>query len=178
MMCDSQRSSSKQQQPQKTARPIPALRSLHDAQHSTNRSVGPTRHERDPDPAPSDTTGHISPTLVTLPPPPPIPISKPSTPARRQIVTPPTRPDSEPSPPRPVPEARSKKIHSSPDVPPPLAPRRPSGTLVSQSTVKAHRKAALQPHYSAQDADLLNQYVPPSAANANSPYSDRRCKTD
>ena len=109
---------------------------------------------------------------------------------RRQNLTAPTRPGSEPPPPPPPPppaaEGRDRKVQSSPpDVPPPLAPRRPPNPVMTTQQSAAsprtsHRTAALpQPTHLANDVDLLNQYVPIPASSGrsknrptDSPYCD------
>jgi len=159
MMCDSRQSS----MPRPAAR-TPAQRSPA-AQHLVNTSSRSLDgHDRDQDhPPPS---GRVSPSLATLPPPPPTPCSMPS--ARRHATAPSARPNSERTPPRLAAEGRVKKVQSSPDVPPPLLPRQPnSSTPPSRSPATPGRRPLPQSNSIANDSDLLNLSVPPPLATRN-----------
>jgi len=169
-MYNSQQSSTKHQpQPWTSARPTPPPRSQL-AQQPTTRSeegsVAPTRHEPEQNPAPSPTTNVVSPTIATLPRPPPTPCTKPPPPYRRRNLTPPTRPssDHEQTPARPAPDGKVKKVQSAPGVPPPLVPRRLPNSIATADRLV---RSLPEPNCFPADMDLLSRSVPPSAKTSS-----------
>lgn len=128
--------------------------------------VSPSRPDIAPPPG---NAGRLSPSLASLPPA-PSPCNKPAVPARRPILPPSSRPGSEPTPPRPAPQDRGRKVQSSLDAPPPLAPRRSP----QRASSPAVRTALPEPDYPADDVDLLNQFVPMTASTTSSSSSSTR----
>ena len=107
-----------------------------------------------------------SPSIATLPSPPlPPPAKPPSRSGRGPLPTPPSLPGSELS----LPPGRCEEVQSTPDVPPPLAPRRKSAPHIAGLAAMAGRRALPlePPSITADDIHLLNQrvlIVPPSDA--------------
>lgn len=120
-------------------------------------------------PSPAADDEPESPSIRTLPSPPPLPPARPCKRAgavRGPLPNPPSRSGSEPTASRPGPLGRDRKAQSSPDVPPPRGPRRPQNTVASTSHTRspaglAGRMALPEAlSVSAEDVNLLNQYVP------------------